>query len=115
MHGGVVGGSSNTVARSLYLSMWVECDTVHYSLHTRVKSEGLGRRVGGVIMVGGGAALVVDGVVEQHRHERPSVGSVPLCHSELLIHFLKLQQLQRWVGHKGDTVAVATRCVGVSI
>lgn len=59
--------------------------------------------------------LVVDGVVQQHGHEGPSVGSVPPRHSELLVHLLKLQQLQRWVGHKGDTVAMVTLCVGVSM
>ena len=39
--------------------------------------------------------LVVDGVVEEYGHDRSTVVTVPPCHSQLLIHFLKLQQLQR--------------------
>ena len=38
--------------------------------------------------------LVVDSVVQQEGHEGPAVGSVPLGHSELLVHLLKLQQLR---------------------
>lgn len=60
--------------------------------------------------------LVVDGVVEEDGHDRPTVVTVPHRHSQLLVHFLKLQQLHAGGGAKGNIVVMITlwntQCVG---